>query len=63
MLFGIFQLLDWICLDVALDVCNYLEGALGEEYGAPEPLKLMVEQGCLGQKTGDGFYKKKVYLI
>ncbi|MEM2866093.1 MAG: 3-hydroxyacyl-CoA dehydrogenase NAD-binding domain-containing protein [Candidatus Hadarchaeales archaeon] len=53
---GIFQLIDVIGLDVALYILEYLRGALGEDYAPPEALKMMVEQGYLGQKTGKGFY-------
>ncbi|MEM2978201.1 MAG: 3-hydroxyacyl-CoA dehydrogenase family protein, partial [Candidatus Hadarchaeales archaeon] len=49
---GIFQLIDVIGLDVALYILEYLRGALGEDYAPPEALKMMVEQGYLGQKTG-----------
>lgn len=54
--FGIFQLIDMIGLDVALDVMDYMEGVLGKDLKAPPPLRMMVEQGYLGQKTGKGFY-------
>jgi len=53
---GIFQMLDAIGLDVAIYVSEYLGETLGEEYRPPEALRLMVEQGYLGQKTGKGFY-------
>ncbi len=53
---GIFLLLDVIGLDVGVYILDYLRGVLGEEYQAPEPLRMMVEQGNLGQKSGRGFY-------
>ena len=53
---GIFQMLDAIGLDVAIYVSEYLAETLGEEYRPPEALRMMVDQGYLGQKTGRGFY-------
>lgn len=55
MMVGVFQLSDMIGLDVAFYVLDCLEEAL-EDYVVPEPLKMMVEQGYLGMKSGKGFY-------
>jgi 3-hydroxyacyl-CoA dehydrogenase/enoyl-CoA hydratase/3-hydroxybutyryl-CoA epimerase len=52
---GPVELVDSVGIDVALHVSR----VLGAEYGRPVPLRLaqMVENGQLGRKSGQGFYK------
>jgi len=53
---GCFRLMDYIGIDVAVDVLRNMHDALG---GAYEPCPLLlekVEAGRLGHKTGSGFY-------
>lgn len=51
-----FQLADVVGIDVAVDVLEYIHEMLGDAY-EPCPLLLeKVEEGELGQKTGQGFY-------
>jgi 3-hydroxyacyl-CoA dehydrogenase/enoyl-CoA hydratase/3-hydroxybutyryl-CoA epimerase len=46
---------------VGLDVCLYGIESLSHYFGGsiPQTLRLMVEQGTLGKKTGEGFYQYK----
>jgi 3-hydroxyacyl-CoA dehydrogenase/enoyl-CoA hydratase/3-hydroxybutyryl-CoA epimerase len=52
---GPITLADTVGLDVCLSVAQYL----GDFYGIPVPPRLieLVQQGKLGKKTGEGFYK------
>lgn len=52
---GPLQLADSVGLDICLAVGEVLAGAQGGE--VPEALRQMVEQGRLGQKSGQGFYR------
>ena len=55
---GPLRLTDLVGLDVRLQIAEYLHGALGSEtFRPPEILRRMVEEGKLGRKTGEGFYK------
>ncbi|MCG3220324.1 MAG: 3-hydroxyacyl-CoA dehydrogenase family protein [Candidatus Heimdallarchaeota archaeon] len=53
---GPFELSDYIGLDVLLQIGEYISEQLGDEYAPANLLKLMVEDGKLGKKTGKGFY-------
>lgn len=54
---GPLQLADFIGLDVCLSILNVLHEGFGNPKYAPCPLLVnMVTAGCLGVKTGEGFY-------
>jgi len=55
---GPLQLADLIGLDTCLSIMNVLHDGFGNPKYAPCPLLVnMVNAGCLGMKTGIGFYK------
>lgn len=55
---GPLRLTDLVGLDVRLNIAEYLQKELGSEvFRPPDLLKRMVEEGKLGKKTGEGFYK------
>ncbi len=54
---GPLRLSDVVGLDVRLDIARHLSGVYGERYAAPAILERLVEQGHLGRKTGQGFYR------
>jgi 3-hydroxybutyryl-CoA dehydrogenase len=55
---GPLALADLIGLDTLLHIINVLHDGLGDDKYAPAPLLLqMVDEGKLGRKTGEGFYK------
>jgi 3-hydroxybutyryl-CoA dehydrogenase len=55
---GPLRLTDLVGLDVRLRIAEYLHGALGTEtFRPPEILRRMVEEGKLGKKSGEGFYR------
>jgi 3-hydroxybutyryl-CoA dehydrogenase len=55
---GPLELADFIGLDVCLNVCRVLyEGIGGEQFRPPAILVRLVDEGKLGQKTGEGFYR------
>src|SRR5690606_33538333 len=55
---GPLQLADFIGLDVCLAILRVLQEGFGHPKYAPSPLLVnMVEAGCLGVKTGEGFYQ------
>ena len=55
---GPLRLTDLVGLDVRLSIAEYLHGKLGSEtFRPPEILRRMVDQGKLGKKSGEGFYK------
>ncbi|HLT07221.1 MAG TPA: 3-hydroxyacyl-CoA dehydrogenase NAD-binding domain-containing protein [Cyclobacteriaceae bacterium] len=54
---GPLQLADFIGLDVCLAILKVLQDGFGNPKYAPCPLLVnMVEAGCLGVKSGEGFY-------
>jgi len=53
---GPFTLMDFTGVDITYYVLNYFREELGEAYAPPQLLKQMVQAGCLGKKTGQGFY-------
>ena len=54
---GPFELGDFIGLDVALDVTEYVHEETGDPYYTPpHSLKRLVRAGRLGHKSGGGFY-------
>lgn len=55
---GPLKLTDLVGLDVRLNIAEYLYHALSSEnFRPPEILRRMVQEGKLGKKTGEGFYK------
>lgn len=54
---GPFTLFDMTGLDVCLHVQNFLYGEYGERFKPAGILKLLVDKGHLGQKSGAGFFK------
>ena len=55
---GPLQLADFIGLDVCLSILRVLHDGFGQPKYAPCPLLVnMVTAGCLGVKSGEGFYK------
>ncbi len=62
---GTFRTADVVGLDTLAHVIKTLQDNFSEasdpfyaSYGTPEVLKVLIEKGCLGQKSGAGFYKK-----
>ncbi|HVB03636.1 MAG TPA: 3-hydroxyacyl-CoA dehydrogenase NAD-binding domain-containing protein [Chitinophagaceae bacterium] len=54
---GPLQLADFIGLDVCLSILRVMQEGLGNPKYAPCPLLVnLVNAGCLGTKTGEGFY-------
>ena len=53
---GPFMLADALGLDVALEVANTLNQALGDRFKPSRELEQLVAEGHLGMKTGQGFY-------
>jgi 3-hydroxybutyryl-CoA dehydrogenase len=54
---GPLRLSDLIGLDTVLNIGEVLHGAFGEErYEPPARLRLLVAEGKLGKKSGEGFY-------
>jgi 3-hydroxybutyryl-CoA dehydrogenase len=54
---GPLRLGDLVGLDVRLAVARHLAETLGDRFRPPALLEKMVEQGLLGKKTGQGFYR------
>jgi 3-hydroxybutyryl-CoA dehydrogenase len=55
---GPLRLTDLVGLDVRLRIAEYLHSTLkSETFRPPEILRRMVEEGKLGKKSGEGFYR------
>jgi 3-hydroxybutyryl-CoA dehydrogenase len=54
---GPLRLTDMVGLDVRLGIATYLHSELGERFEPPALLRTMVEEGKLGRKSGEGFYR------
>ena len=56
---GPLRLTDLVGLDVRLHIADYLSQALpmGAHFEPPALLRRMVEEGKLGKKSGEGFYR------
>jgi 3-hydroxybutyryl-CoA dehydrogenase len=54
---GPLELTDLVGLDVRLGIADYLAGALGDAFAAPQLLRDLVAAGKLGKKSGEGFYR------
>ncbi|WP_329105301.1 3-hydroxyacyl-CoA dehydrogenase family protein [Micromonospora sp. NBC_01699] len=54
---GPLELTDLVGLDVRLDIARTLQAAYGDRFAPPPLLVEMVEQGRLGKKSGQGFYR------
>jgi 3-hydroxybutyryl-CoA dehydrogenase len=55
---GPLRLTDLVGLDVRLEIARYLNDELGgDRFRPPELLRRMVEEGKLGKKSGQGFYR------
>ncbi len=59
-----FRTLDLIGLDVYVDICDKLQAAVTEAweraaFAVPDFLREMVARGWLGEKSGQGFYKRE----
>lgn len=53
---GPLRLTDLVGLDVRLNIAEGLAKSLGPRFEPPALLRMMVAQGRLGQKSGQGFY-------
>lgn len=54
---GPFELADFIGLDVCLDIMDYIyQKTADPKYAPPGLLASLVKEGCLGKKSGRGFY-------
>jgi 3-hydroxybutyryl-CoA dehydrogenase len=53
---GPLRLSDIVGLDVRLDIARHLSRTLGPRYEPPRLLEEKVASGCLGRKTGRGFF-------
>lgn len=59
-----FRTLDLIGLDVYVDICDKLQAAVPEAweqeaFAVPDFMREMVMRGWLGEKSGQGFYKRE----
>ncbi|MCU1263972.1 MAG: 3-hydroxyacyl-CoA dehydrogenase [Acidobacteria bacterium] len=55
---GPLKLTDLVGLDVRLNIAEYLHRELGSEtFRPPQVLRRLVDEGKLGKKTGEGFYR------
>jgi enoyl-CoA hydratase/3-hydroxyacyl-CoA dehydrogenase len=51
------ELTDYVGVDIAVNASNYFAETLGPDYGPAPHLVKMVEEGKLGKKTGEGYFK------
>lgn len=54
---GPLELTDLVGLDVRLAIAEHLERELGERFRPPALLRMMVREGKLGRKSGQGFFR------
>ena len=54
---GPLRLTDLVGLDVRLSIAEYLATMLGPRFEPPQLLRQMVDEGKLGKKSGEGFYR------
>ena len=54
---GPLELTDLVGLDVRLKIAEYLSTAIGPAFNPPQVLRDKVDEGKLGKKTGEGFYR------
>jgi 3-hydroxybutyryl-CoA dehydrogenase len=54
---GPLELTDLVGLDVRLKIAEYLSSAIGPAFNPPDVLRDKVNEGKLGKKTGEGFYR------
>ncbi len=59
-----FRTLDLIGIDVYVDICDKLQATVPESweqaaFAVPDFVRTMVERGWLGEKSGQGFYKRE----
>ena len=53
---GPLELADYIGLDVCHEILTNLSSAHGARFAPSDGLRQLVEAGCLGKKSGKGFY-------
>jgi len=53
---GLFELMDYVGIDVFYHILTYYSKTLSPEYAPGKVLKELVEKGDLGMKTGKGIY-------
>lgn len=53
---GPFTLLDFMGIDVSAHAAEYMASQYGERFAAPKILRMLVDAGRLGEKSGAGFY-------
>ncbi len=54
---GLYELMDFVGLDVVYDSLKYYAEKLSPEYGKCKKIEEMVSSGLLGKKSGRGFYE------
>ena len=60
---GPFTLFDMTGLDVCLHVTDFLYGEYGERFKPASILRMLVEKGDMGQKSGAGFFKHEKGVV
>lgn len=51
------ELVDYVGVDVAVNVSRYFAQTLGPDYGPSDHLVKMMEEGKLGKKSGQGYFE------